>query len=127
MTDLSASLFWDNYISKTKAYKIKSRAVRWHVRHAENYIKAHANLRLAQHSAPQMERYLRGKGRNSYLEDWQYKQMVVALKILFVEMVKTPWAREFPWDDWAVSADSLPNSHATVARDYWDFGVWYSL
>jgi len=118
MTDLPASLFWDNYISKTKAYKIKPAAVRWHVRHAENYIKAHVNLRLAQHSAPQMEKYLREKGRNSYLEDWQYKQMVMALKILFVEMVKTSWASEFAWDNWAVAADSLPNSHATVARDY---------
>ena len=65
-----------------------------------------------------MEKYLREKGRNLYLEDWQYKQMVVALKILFVEMVKTSWASEFAWDDWAVAADSLPDSHATVARDY---------
>ena len=54
MTDQSESLFWDNYISKTKAYRIKSTAARWYVRHAERYIKAHANLRLAQHSASQM-------------------------------------------------------------------------
>jgi len=65
-----------------------------------------------------MEIYLREKGRNPYLEDWQFKQMVVALKILFVEMVKTSWASGFAWDDWVVAADSLPNSHATVARDY---------
>lgn len=118
MTEQSTSLFWDNYIFKTKAYRIKSTSARWYVRHAETYIRAHANLRLAQHSAPQMEKYLRGKGRNSYLEDWQFKQMVVALKILFVEMVKTSWASSFAWDDWVVAADSLPNSHATVARDY---------
>ena len=118
MTDQSESLFWDNYISKTKAYRIKSTVARWYVRHAESYIKAHANLRLAQHSAPLMEKYLRDKGRNSYLEDWQYKQMVVALKILFVEMVKTTWANNFAWDDWTVAANSLPNSHATLARDY---------
>ena len=118
MTDQSESLFWDKYISKTKAYRIKSTAARWYVRHAERYIKAHANLRLAQHSASQMEKYIREKGRNSYLEDWQYKQMIVALRILFIEMVKAPWARDFGWDDWMVAADSLPNSHATVARDY---------
>ena len=118
MTDQSESLFWDKYISKTKAYRIKATAARWYVRHAERYIKAHANLRLAQHSVSQMEKYIREKGRNSYLEDWQYKQMIVALRILFIEMVKVPWARDFAWDDWLVAADSLPNSHATVARDY---------
>ena len=118
MTDQSESPFWDKYISKTKAYRIKSATARWYVRHAEGYIRAHANLRLAQHSASQMEKYLRENGRNSYLEDWQYKQMIVALKILFVEMVKAPWAKDFAWDDWLVAADSLANSHTSVARDY---------
>jgi len=35
MTDQSTSLFWDNYISKTKAYRIKSSVARLYVRHAE--------------------------------------------------------------------------------------------
>ena len=35
MTDQSTSLFWDNYISKTKAYRIKSFVARWYVRHSE--------------------------------------------------------------------------------------------
>lgn len=118
MTDLSVSRFWDNYIAKTRSYKIKSSVARWYVRHAESYIKAHANSRLSQHSALQMEKYLREKGRNPRLEDWQYKQMVMALKILFVEIVQPSWANDFAWDDWVVAADTLPNSHATVARDY---------
>ncbi len=58
MTYQSESLFWDNYISKTKAYRIKSATARWCVRHTESYIKADANFRLAQHSAAQKEKYL---------------------------------------------------------------------
>jgi hypothetical protein len=42
----------------------------------------------------------------------------MALKILFVELVKTPWARDFAWDDWIAAAKSLSSSHPTLARDY---------
>ena len=116
--DQSESLFWDKYISKTKSYSVKPTAARWYVQHAERYIKAHPDMRLAQHSAYQIEKYLKDKGRNAYMKDWQYQQLVTALRILFVEMVKTTWANDFAWGDWVVAANSLPNSHATVARDY---------
>jgi len=117
MKDQSVSRFWDNYIAKTKSYKIKSFVARWYVRHAEDYIK-HASSRLSQHSVSQMDKYLREKGRNPNLEGWQYRQLVMALKILFVEMVRPAWAGEYPWDDWAAAADSLADHHATVARDF---------
>ena len=118
MKDQSVSRFWDNYIAKTKSYKIKSSSARWYVRHAEDYIKANASSRLSQHSTDQIEKYLREKGRSLRLLDWQYKQLVIALKILFVEMVQTSWAVDFAWDDWVVAASALPDNHATVARDY---------
>ena len=116
--DQSVSRFWDNYIYKTKAYGIKADAARWHVKHAESYIKANANKRLAKHDAHDVEHFLQVKGGQSRLQDWQYKQVVIAIKILFVELVKTPWASQFPWDAYIEHAESLPNSHATVSRDY---------
>ena len=118
MHDQSLSRFWDDYIAKTKSYKIKSSVARWYVRHAEDYIKSHASLRLAQHSVLQMEKYLKEKGRNPHLQDWQFKQLVTALKILFVEMVKPSWAADFAWDNWASAAHALADNHATLARDY---------
>jgi len=33
-------------------------------------------------------------------------------------VVKTPWAKDFAWNDWVASVTSLSNSHATLARDY---------
>jgi len=44
--------------------------------------------------------------------------VVRALQILFVEMVKAPWAANFPWQDWIDNARELAPTHATVARDY---------
>ena len=118
MTDQSVSRFWDNFIYKTKSYGIKPESARWYVRHAERYIKARSNARLVEHTAHDVENFLQSKGGQSRLEDWQYKQLVMSLKILFVDMVKPAWAKQFPWDEYIEHAESLPNSHATVARDY---------
>lgn len=118
MTDHSQSRFWDDYLRKTNTYRVKPRAARWYVHHVETYIKAHPDLRLRQHTARHVETFLEEKGRNTRLKDWQFRQIVDALRILFVEMVNTPWARTFPWEDWFSKAQSLPDDHATVARDY---------
>ena len=118
MSDESASRFWDKFIQKTKCYGAKESALKWYVRYAEAYIKAHPGLRLAEHSADQVRSYLDEKGRKQDLADWQFKQIVRAIKLLFTEMVSVPWAKEFPWDDYVQLADSLPDSHATLSRDY---------
>ena len=118
MNSHSVPGFWDKYIAITRLYKVRDSALRWYVRHAEGYIKAHPNLRLSQHSAEIIEKYLKEKGRNPHLQDWQFRQIVAALRILFTDMVKAPWADGFSWGDWEAAAESLPNSHATLAKDY---------
>lgn len=118
----SVTRFWDNFISKTKSYGVKPTAVRWYVRHAEEYIKTHPEHRLSDHTGREIEQYLRNKGRKPHLQDWQYRQLVQSLKILFMELVKAPWAADFAWDDWSIAAQSLPDNHATVARDYQPLG-----
>lgn len=123
MTDQSVSRFWDNYIYKTKAYGVKRDAARWYVRHAEKYIKSKPNVRLVEHTAHDLENYLHAKGDMSRLEDWQYKQIIISLKILFTEMVKVKWSKHFPWDEYIEHAESLPNSHATVSRDYQEVDI----
>lgn len=76
----SVSHFWENYINISKSYGAKQRALRWYVRHAEEYIKAHQGVRLSLHTPAMLEVYLRDKGRNKYLKDWQYQQMIDALR-----------------------------------------------
>ena len=118
MANLPVSRFWDKYMKKTRRYKIRPEVAQWYVRRAEQYIKSHAGSRLSDHEAHHIEKYLDVKGRNPHLEDWQFEQLVMALKILFIELVGASWANEFCWDHWSISAKSLSNSHVTVARDY---------
>ena len=117
MSTQSESRFWDKFIDKTTSYNIKPEVARWYVRHAESYIKSHEK-RLASHSALDIENYLTCKGRNRRLHAWQYRQIVLALKILFTEMVNITWGNAFPWDEWNEAAQQLQSDHATVARDY---------
>ena len=114
----SISQFWDKYIAISKLYKVRNAALRWYVRAAENYIKAHEGLPLMQHGPAQLDNYLHEKGRNPNLESWQFKQILHALEILFVEMIKAPWAKSYPWQDWAATAQTLPAHHATLDRAY---------
>ena len=103
---------------KLKTYGVADKALRWHVRYAEAYIKAYSNIRLAQHTEQNVKQYLAEKGRKNRLKDWQFEQMVVAIKVLFTEMTQVSWAASFAWDDWLSGAASLDDNHATLARDY---------
>lgn len=118
MNDHSVSHFWDKYIEKTKGYGVYGKAVRWHVRYAERYINAHSDIRLVQHMPEHISEYLGEKGRSSRIVDWQFKQLVMAIKILFIEMTNLEWAKSYDWDDWLAKAELLEDGHATLNRDY---------
>lgn len=110
--------FWKKYIEIIARHNIPTKSQRWYVKRVEDYIKAHPTTRLSQHSASTVETYLENLGQNFRLTDWQFKQAVHSLKILFVDLLKTEWARAFPWDHWIELATELSHSHITVARDY---------
>lgn len=110
--------FWKNYIEKTRIYNVPAKSVPWYVKHVEQYIHAYPGQRLAQHPARNLNDYLERLGRSEHLADWQFKQALDALRILFVNIVHTPWATSFPWRHWADASTSLPHDHATVARAY---------
>lgn len=113
--DAQISRFWEKYIEKSRRYGIKQDLIRWHVKHAEHYIKAHKTQHKT-HTALDLDKYLQDKGRNTGLKDWQFCQIVDSLRILFVDVVASPWAASYPWDDLKSQARSLPVSHPTIAR-----------
>jgi len=109
--------FWDKYIIKLMHYNVPDKSRRWYVKHVEDYIKAHPNLPLKQHTEQCPTQYLNDLGRNEHLQTWQFKQAIDALQILFIDMIDAPWADKFPWRHYAEAATSLPANHATIARE----------
>lgn len=113
--DVRVARFWEKYTDKTIAYGVKRDNVRWYVRHVEFYIKAH-NAPLKTHKPENLDEYFQAKGRNIWLKDWQFCQMVDALRILFVDLLALPWAPGFHWDDLKSQVRSLPVSHPSMPR-----------
>ncbi len=118
MDDPSNSRFWDKYIAVSRLYKVRDSALRWYVRHAKNYIKTFSGLAFMDHGPAQVDEYLRDRGRDPNLEDWQFQQLVGALEILFVEMAAAPWAKQYAWREWVTTAGTLPDNHVTLAKAY---------
>jgi len=109
--------FWDKYIIKLIHYNVPDKSRRWYVKHAEDYIKAHPDLPLKQHTEQNPTKYLDDLGRNEHLQAWQFKQAIDALQILFIDMIHAPWAEKFPWRHYREAAMPLPSNHATIARE----------
>jgi len=97
--DDQISRFWDKYVEKTIAYGVKESSVKWYVRYVEQYIAANKLKRLALNDADDIRSFLADIGRRGHLKDWQFQQLINALKILFVDIVKNEWAANFSWDE----------------------------
>ena len=109
---------WENFIEKSKSKMVPTKAIRWYVRWLEEYLKTQPYDELTQHSAADVERFLQTKGRDPKLKDWQFAQIVDALKIFFLDVLQTKWASQFAWDYWSDFSKSLADSHATIAREF---------
>jgi integron integrase len=109
--------FWDRYVQKVHESGVKEPFDRWMVRRAEQYIAAHPSRRLAEHTAADVDAYLTGLGRDAALKDWQFRQAVDAIRMLFA-LAGVDWLERVDWEHWRGSARSLASDHPTVARDY---------
>ncbi len=124
--DESVFRFWDKYIEKTMLYGAKDAAVKWYVKYAEDYINANKHLRLSRHSADDVGYYLSEIGGKGYLKDWQFRQLVYALRILFKDLVKAEWAFSFPWRKYLKFSDTLPKAPVPKLEPSYSFSGYES-
>ncbi len=117
MKDHSISRFWEKFSNKSKRYSVKADSILWIVKHAESYIKHYPNVKLAKHSSEFVTGYLKIKHRNPLLLDWQFCQILLAIRILFTEMVHVDWADDYPWHVWEKKAKEL-KSKSKSTKDY---------
>ncbi len=112
----SVRKFWDKYINLIRKQGVNPPKDQWIVRCAEQYIKAHPDKKLAQHTPDDVTAYLDELGRSGRLSDWQYLQSVDAIQNLFL-LIRAPWINHVDWNTWKDSAKSLAPDHPTIARD----------
>ncbi|MEW8508717.1 MAG: integron integrase [Candidatus Thiodiazotropha sp.] len=110
--------FWTGYFSVLKQFRIPKRVIPWYQRHVQGFIDNHPMVRLQAQTPETLQEWLENLSRNSAIQDWQFRQKVDALRLLFAHFLRFDWARRFDWDGWASNAQSLGKDHPTVARTY---------
>ena len=109
--------FWRNYMFLLEKEGIPARSRPYYRRHVELFLRGTQQARLAQHTAADIEGYLSTKSRTGQLQDWQMRQLVGALRVLFVHQLQRDWAKTFDWDRWGLFARGLEADHPTVLRN----------
>jgi hypothetical protein len=69
------------------------------------------------HSSRHIEQFFTDLGRDSRISDWQIRQTVDAIRILFCELLHSEPCAAVDWKYWSEASLRLAPSHATLARD----------
>ena len=109
--------FWHNYFSILEKSSVPARVRPWYRKHVEGYIRAHPGYRLGEHLPHDVDEYLAGKGRMAHVQEWQFRQIVDALRLLFCNLIGAPWAASYDWLHWRAFARTLESDHVTLHRD----------
>ncbi len=110
--------FWTRYLALLKTFRVPEKARPWYRTHVQSFIDADRRCRLLERSADALVQWLEAEGRSEKLEDWQFRQKVDALRLLYCHLLKPAWAGDFDWRHWIEGSRSLSRQHPTVARSY---------
>ncbi|MFC1588918.1 integron integrase [Pseudomonadota bacterium] len=113
----AASRFWDNYINTLVKQEVKESVRRWYVKRVEQYIRHYSDERLRTHSAKHVVAFFTEVGREGKLSDWQFRQTVDAIRILFCRLLQSDWCKTVDWEYWLEASKRLTPAHATLARE----------
>ncbi|MGD2118779.1 MAG: integron integrase [Chromatiales bacterium] len=109
--------FWHNYLSILEKSHIHKKARPWYRKHVEAYIALHQDVKLPQHLPQDVDNYLIAKGRTRNLQEWKFRQIVDALRLLFCDLIQAKWATDYDWYQWRAFARELEPDHPTLMRD----------
>ena len=109
--------FWDRYIEVCRAARVPEKNVRWYVRRLEHFFRTQPGIAAGDRDAQSVTEFLSELGRSEHVRDWQFRQAVHALQLLFRDHLRLSWAADFDWRYWMESS-SLEADHPTVARHH---------
>ncbi len=113
----SVSRFFHNYLICLDNASVSMRQRRWYVRRVEEFIKAQNGRSIKSLSARDIDEYLDALGRQGRLEDWQFVQVVDALRILFCDLLHKFGDGQPDWRGWMAAARELDPDHSSRGRE----------
>lgn len=73
---------------------------------------------MRDHTPESVETWLDRLGRSNQISDWQFRQKVDALRLLFCHFLKLAWGTGFDWERWSAGSLALEKNHPTIVRTY---------
>jgi hypothetical protein len=110
--------FWHQYMEILSIFRISEKSKHWYRRHIEQFITDHPDIRLRNHTAESLTKWLEHLASETRISDWQFCQKVDALRLLFSHMLKLSWSREFDWQHWSAGSTTLERNHPTISRTF---------
>jgi len=110
--------FWDRYLEVLRMFRVPDKARPWYQRHVQSFIDAHPDTRLRERTPALITAWFERLGRDTALSEWQYRQKIDAIRLLYMHLLKSPWAAGFDWARWQAEGRVLEGGHPTVARTY---------
>jgi len=107
---------WDRYLDFLVHRGVPERMRPWYVRRVEGFLKARRPVSLLHVTAEELTGYLQEVAAQAQLADWQFRQLVDALHLLFVDLAHCPAGKTIDWDWWKTGGRPLDSDHPTVAR-----------
>jgi len=92
--------FWNNYTLFLVKQGISKKQVGWYVLRTKQYIGHFSDVNVREHTPDKVNEYFQDAGRKQSLNEWQFVQLVDAIRLLFSLALKIDWAVSFDWDYW---------------------------
>jgi len=89
----------------------------YYARHVEKFKRHLEGKAFSSINADDLTAYLDLEGRNRQLTDWQFRQMIEALRIMLVDVLALDWAKKFEWGSWHDHSYTISSEHHTLKRE----------
>ena len=104
------------YLERLAARSVPERQRPFYLVRANQFVHALDGRDPASLETPEIEAALTELGRRARLLDWQFAQLVDAVRVLLVECLGSDAASGLDWTRWDGSERALPADHPTTAR-----------
>jgi integron integrase len=111
---------WQKYIDLLQKKQIQANEHRWYVKRVEDFLASYPGKKLGQFSATELEGYFKQQAQNPDLEVWQYRQLVDAIQLLFVDLSASTSSKKVDWSYWKeayIDKKSVPLSKELSPED----------
>ncbi|WP_295446361.1 hypothetical protein [uncultured Thiodictyon sp.] len=107
---------WGRYLNLLIHRAVPENIRPWYVRRVEEFLKAVRPKSLSQLTAEQVNGYLQDGSSQGQLADWQFRQLVDALQLLFVDLSQAPAGKGIDWEWWKAGGRVLAPDHPTLGK-----------